>query len=104
MYERFWKTKVQPSTHTIPWKVMKNKIASKTNLERRGIIGLSYICSTCGEEEETTSHLFFKCRIAWLVWRMCYAWMEMVSVDHFNTKTHCLHFILFDVSEGVNLV
>jgi len=62
--------------------VLKNKLATKANLERRGIIAASSTCSLCGVEEETTTHLFFECRFAWLLWNHCCAWLGVLSVFH----------------------
>jgi len=67
MYKGFWRIKAQPSTHITAWRVLKNKIASKVNLERREISMVSSTCSMCGEGEETTTYLFCTCRVAWLV-------------------------------------
>jgi len=79
MYEGFWRIKAQPSAHLINWRVLEDKIATKVNLTRRGILLESSICSMCGEEAETMSDLFGTCRIAWLVWLKCYEWVGLAS-------------------------
>jgi len=72
LFASFWKIKALPSAFFTAWRVLGNKIASKANLVRRGIeVGNMSYCM-CGEEEETTRHLFFECRVAWLVWNLCY--------------------------------
>jgi len=38
--------------------VLEDKIASKANLVKRGILVENNICSMCEEEEETASHVF----------------------------------------------
>jgi len=41
------------STLVSAWRVLENKIAVMTNLERREIAVESLLCSLCGVEEET---------------------------------------------------
>ena len=87
-YVDFWRMKAQPSALLTAWRVMKNKIVSKANLARRGICLDSSICGLCGEEEETTSHLFCTCNVAWLVWSKCYEWLRVASTEHRKPKMH----------------
>jgi len=42
----------------------------------------------CGEEEETTSHLFCTCRVTWLIWSKCYEWVGLALVVHQDPKIH----------------
>ena len=64
LYVSFWKIKAQPSALVTAWRVLEDKISTRENLVRRGIRKDSCICFLCGEEEETTSHLFCTCRVA----------------------------------------
>ena len=64
----------------------------------------SNTCVLCGLEEESCSHLFFKCRLAWLVWSQCYAWLGLASVNHSNLHVHFQQFRLCNASESVNAV
>ena len=83
LFRDFWKIKVLPSALFTTWRVLGNLIASKANPVRRGVTVDCSTCYLCREEVETTRHLFFQCRVAWLVWSQCYAWIGMASVDHF---------------------
>jgi len=67
VFDKFWRCKALPSAHVTAWRVLSNKIATRVNLERRGVVVESLLCSSCGMEEEFCRHLFFECRIAWLV-------------------------------------
>jgi len=104
LYNYFWKIKALPSAHITFWRVLENKIATKINLVRRGVAVDSSICCFCREKEETTSHLFFECRFAWLVCNLYYAWIGLKSVDHLECTSHFLHFNLIDTPAVVNLV
>jgi len=48
-------------------------------------------------------HMFFDCRIAWLVWNQCYTCLGIASVDHVVPTTHFLHFILLNSPVQVNV-
>jgi len=76
-----WKTTALPSAQVTAWRVLINSIATKANLERRGVLVDTNLCSFCRMAVESTKHMFFYCRSAWLVWNKCYAWLEIASVD-----------------------
>jgi len=61
-------------------------------------------CGLYRVKKETTSHLFFECRIAWFVWNPCYAWLGLKSVDNLVYASHFLKFNLFGPLTSVNLV
>ena len=67
LYNHFWKIKALLSTHITDWRVLENKIATKVNMARHGVAVDRTVCCFCMEKEETTSHLFFEWRFAWLV-------------------------------------
>jgi len=102
MYGDFWRLKAQPPFHLTSWRVLEDKIASKANLAREGLCISTIMCCLCGEEEETTSHLFCTCRVAWLVWSMCYEWMRVAATNHREPKKHYEGFRMNEVKESVN--
>jgi len=67
LYEALWSIKVLPSALTTSWRVLDDRLPTHANLERRGLILESNRCAMCGEDEETGSHVFFECRVAWRV-------------------------------------
>ena len=71
MYKFFWRIKAFHSAHVTAWKVIENNVASKVNLERRGTRVESNLCCLFRASEESTNHLFFGCRVAWLIWNLC---------------------------------
>jgi len=64
VFSKLWSCKAVPSTLFTSWTVMKNKIATRVNLERRGVLVESSSCCLCGKEEESYRHLFFDCSFA----------------------------------------
>jgi len=104
LYNFFWRIKALPSAHVTTWRVIENKVASKVNLERRGIGIESNLCCFCRQLEESTNHLFFGCRVAWQIWNLCYDWLGLSSVDHNIPGSHFEHFKILDASTSVNLI
>ena len=63
-YKQFWRCKAQPSALVTTWRVRENKITTKINLKKYGIVLDSPLCSFCRVEGESCQHLFFECRFA----------------------------------------
>ena len=90
LFVSLWKSYVLPSAQFTAWRVLFNSVATKVNLERRGVSVDSNLCSFCRMEVESTNHLFFECRIVGLVWKQCFTWLEIMSVDHVDLISHFL--------------
>jgi len=82
----------------------ESKIVIKVNLVRRGVVVKNIFCCLCGLKEESTNHMFFGCRIAWLVWNLCYTWLGVMSVAPHDSFSHLLQFNTSNASKYVNLV
>jgi len=102
-YKSVWRIKALPLAHVTAWRVIENKVVAKVNLERRGIQIDSILCSLCRLSKESTNHLFFGCKVAWLIWNLCYDWLGMNSVDLIVPGSHLEHFKILDAPNSVNL-
>ena len=51
IFRKLWNCKAVPSALFTAWRVMENKIATRVNLERRGVMLESYLCCLCGKEK-----------------------------------------------------
>jgi len=67
MFNWFWRIKALHSAQVTTWRVLKNRITTKVELHRHGIVVESVLCCFCGAKEEEVRHLFFECRISWMV-------------------------------------
>ena len=72
VYSKLWRCKVLPSALVTAWRVLENRVVSRVNLARRGVVVENSLCCLCGEEEESSCHLFSVCRFAWRVWCLCF--------------------------------
>jgi len=104
MYNFFLRIKALPSAHVTTWRVIENKIATKVNLERRGVQVKSNLCCLCRVLEESTSHLFFGCRVTWLAWNLCYVWLGVSSINILSPGSHIEQFKILDATTSVNLI
>ena len=84
--------------------MIENKVSSKVNLETRRIQIESNLCILCRLLEESTNNLFFGCRVAWLIWNLCYDWLGMNSIDLIILRSHFEHFKILDAPNSVNLI
>ncbi|KAL8467685.1 hypothetical protein ACS0TY_031075 [Phlomoides rotata] len=74
----------------IAWKILKQKLATKMELRKRGIITETQDqrCPMCGKEDESVKHLFFGCDYATNIWQEIYRWLGICMVPHWNPEIH----------------
>jgi len=53
------------------------------------------MCPLCNLVEETVSHLFVKCKIAFQIWSMVSKWVGLHIIYHNDMKHHLIQFGLF---------
>jgi len=63
-----------PSTQFYVWRALSNRIATKMNLHKRGVLLGDTICVLCGRKEESTPHILVTCDVSTKVWNMCFNW------------------------------
>jgi len=67
LYVALWSIKALPSALTTAWRVLNDRLPTRANLERKGLIQESNMCVMCGKDEESGIHVFFECRVAWRI-------------------------------------
>ncbi|CAJ2631455.1 unnamed protein product [Trifolium pratense] len=78
-----WSNYVPLKTSALVWRIWKNKIPTRDNLIKRGILIESQNSSLfgCGKEE-SVSHVFFECSLSSGSWSKILRWLEISSVLH----------------------
>jgi len=76
----------------------------RVNLEDKWMVLESKLCVMCGVKEETTNHLFFKCKIVWMVWSRSNQWLGEILVNHGEVINHFFHFYIRWTSKKANSV
>ena len=101
VFGKLWSCKVAPSAFLTAWRVLENKVATRANLVRRGVVVDSSLCCLCGKEEEHYRHLFFECSFAWRVWCLCFEWLGVSFVYHRDPLSN---FVQFRMSQSLELI
>ena len=104
IFSNLWRCKALPSAVLTAWRVMEDKLATRVNLSRRGVLVDSLLCCLCGKEEEYGRHLFFDCSFARRVWCLCYRWLGVLFVSHNEPKINFVQFRMSFSSKMVNMV
>ena len=73
-----WKSKVPSKVLAFSWTVFLDRVPTKTNLAKRGLLGVNDYkrCVFCGSADETVVHLFMQCEIISKVWREVMHWLN----------------------------
>jgi hypothetical protein len=79
IFKAIWKTPTPSKVCGFVWQLMHDRIPTRNNLAKRGIvaIGEASLCTLCGEENETAAHLFLYCEIAQMVWMEIFDWLKV---------------------------
>lgn len=77
--KHFWKIKAPPKVLAFSWRVMKYRIPTKSNLQKRNIILDHELvrCGLCEVGVESVDHLFIQCNFAYSVWMEFYGWLGL---------------------------
>ncbi|XP_058783133.1 uncharacterized protein LOC131657791 [Vicia villosa] len=78
---RMWKTKISSKILIFGWRLILNKIPTKTALARRHILTDPnlLVCPFCGVEDEDTNHLFVFCPVTSDWWSKFCDWLRLDS-------------------------
>ncbi|KAI5391406.1 hypothetical protein KIW84_076275 [Lathyrus oleraceus] len=78
-----WKTHSPFKVRTFVWRCFLNRISTKDQLRRRGLLHSPYDfpCTLCFQVEEDLGHLFFNCRVADVIWKKVVDWIQIDWVN-----------------------
>jgi hypothetical protein len=80
VFKSIWKCSAPSKVAGFVWLVLLDRVPTRVNLRRRQIVlgEGNYCCPFCGEDEETTVHLFVYCKCVVQVWRQIFDWLTLV--------------------------
>jgi len=78
----------------VAWRLLKDRLPTKTNLQRRGSLqATTNTCvSGCGSAE-SASHLFLQCKVFSSLWYHIKSWIGIYGADPQNIIDHFYQFI-----------
>jgi hypothetical protein len=80
-FKNIWRTAVPSKVSALAWQVFLDRIPTRDNLRKRGIIPMGEnLCPLCGTVGETSNHLFLHCSFAAAVWYALNRWLGVVVV------------------------
>ncbi|XP_068504213.1 uncharacterized protein [Phaseolus vulgaris] len=97
-----WSTKAFPNVLTTAWRILLDKMPTRSGLSRRGVLVSHIGCEMCRAIEKTSQHLFFECAIAQRVWYLCFRWIGILGVQHKDLKVHFESFDLVHLNSKQN--
>ncbi|KAL8541913.1 hypothetical protein ACS0TY_002964 [Phlomoides rotata] len=73
-FELLWRCSATRRQQAIAWKILKQRLATKVELRKRGILSElpDQLCLICGKDDESVKHLFFGCEYALQLWQNIY--------------------------------
>jgi len=95
--------KIAPSATVCSWRLMVDRLPTRSNLSLRGLQLTSLSCPLCLESVESGQHLFVTCKVAQNVWNQCERWVGIVNVRHETIEAHFLSFCLLFRRQTVNV-
>ena len=89
-----WHKQVSLKVSIVAWRLLKDGLPAKINLQRRDIAQVTYtLCvSGCGKEE-SASHLFLHCHVFGSIWQHIRSWIGVTGVGTNNVSEHFQQFI-----------
>jgi hypothetical protein len=86
-----WKSPAPSKVIAFSWMAFLDRIPTRSNLELRRVLSQEdpRNCVMCGLGEETTTHLFLHCDMAWLFWRLVFDWLGVNFIIPLNLYMHC---------------
>ena len=102
IFKMLWQTIATPRAQTTAWRILLDRLPTKNNLIRRGVIISSPLCVFCQATDESTQDLFCECAHTQRVWSLCYKWIGVVLAQHNELKCHFETFHLMQFTSKQN--
>ncbi|XP_057779695.1 uncharacterized protein LOC130998280 [Salvia miltiorrhiza] len=89
-WQQIWKAPASFKAITTAWKVLKQRMATSDNLQKRhvAITSSEAICILCKLKEESIEHLFFECQKSVEIWNENLKWIGKQAVNQHTAKEH----------------
>ena len=89
-FEELWKMKVPTKFAVFAWRLLRDRLPSKTNLQGRQVEIDDRTCPFCKSAEKEAGHLFFHCTKIIPMWWEFLSWVNNVGVFPQDPRQHFL--------------
>ena len=89
-FEELWKLKVPIRYAVFAWRLLRDRLPTKSNLLRRQVEIVNRTCPFCRSAEEEARHLFFHCSKIIPIWWESLSWVNNVGVFPQDPRQHFL--------------
>ncbi|KAH1221930.1 putative ribonuclease H protein [Glycine max] len=92
-FEELWKLKIPSKITVFDWRLIRDRLPTRSNLRRRQIEVDDPRCPFYRSEEESASHLFFHCNRISPVWWESLSWVNLTGAFPKHPRQHFLYHI-----------
>ena len=89
-FMELWKLKIPSKIAVFAWRLFRDRLPTKKNLQRRQVQIMDLSCPFCGCMEEEAAHLFLHCAKIHPIWWETMSWMNIKSVFPSNSRQHLI--------------
>ena len=92
-FGELWKLKIPTKIAAFAWRLINDRLPTRTNLRKRHIEVTDSSCPFCSLVEETAGHIFFQCSKIIQLWWESLSWVNLVGVFPNHPRQHFLQHI-----------
>ncbi|XP_076926566.1 uncharacterized protein LOC143589796 [Bidens hawaiensis] len=81
-----WSKWVPAKCNIHMWRAEQNRIPTRVALARRNVMVTNDLCALCGDQKETTYHIYTGCMVATVVWDHISRWCKVPPVFSFSVR------------------
>ena len=91
-FKIIWKLKIPPRAVVFCWRLIKNRLPTRDNLQSRNVVIQEVHCPLCRCVQEEASHLFFNCKMTIGLWWESMRWIQVVGPLPVSPASHFTQF------------
>ncbi|KAH1150639.1 hypothetical protein GYH30_044590 [Glycine max] len=99
-FAEIWKLKIPTKTAVFTWRLVRDRLPTKSNLRRRQVMVQDMFCPLCNNIEEGAAHLFFNCTKTLPLWWESMSWVNLKTAMPQTPRQHFLQYGT-DIADGL---
>ena len=89
-FQELWKIKIPSKISVFAWRLLRDRLPTRTNLQRRQVQINDLSCPFCGCMEEDAAHLFIHCSKIQPIWWESLSWLNIQGAFPHTPRQHFL--------------